>query len=251
MDDNEEWFLEYDVRVQDAAASLYQLYAQNLRRWFELIDEHPVFGPFTANLQSMADFAAWYQHAESHMGSFNGDETFAFPDDSVERLSILLSLHRQFASDVIPAFDFMHSFLFEEGDFNHLTRRAATQLLNPLSRDLRREFRKLIRGGVDEERIVTLDHTNPQYKELMAALHRLETALRAINDYPAPDQQERHVAEVSAGTDLLRSNSVRIGAVWHVLRPPLQWIIKHFADKELGTLADTVLKFILNLFGGS
>jgi hypothetical protein len=130
------------------------------------------------------------------------------------------------------------------------------QLFRPFERELRREIQKLDLSNPPasddayipaSDRVVTLDHNSKTYRDLIDILERIEIELAARNDHPDPALKERQVAEISAGRRMLRAAKVRAVAIYSVLSTPLIWIAKHFADKELGHLADQAWTWLTSL----
>ena len=125
-------------------------------------------------------------------------------------------------------------------------------LLRQAVKSLKEELEDMDDAGADtapaSDRRVRLDHNSPPYIELIGALDRLTQAIAALNDYPDLDLKEQQQAELSAGKDLLKPLYARTRAIWGVLEAPLRWLMREFAGKEIGHLADAVWKFLTSLF---
>jgi hypothetical protein len=61
---------------------------------------------------------------------------------------------------------------------------------------------------------VQLNHNQPEYKQVGAALEALERTLAEANDYPGePEEREQRIAEVSTTRRLLPAARVRTEAL--------------------------------------
>lgn len=245
------WLDEFNELSEDVESSNYQMFAVNVQRWLDFIDSHALVALHLAAWERRANFPAWYAALDPESGDLK------WPSNSLERLGIHLGLLRTVGSGELRVYNFTLSFFYTQGDFNLQVHQFVQHVFRPFRRELSRTLQKIDLfepPAVDEadipasDRVVTLDHNSAPYRELIDALERLETAIARVNDYPAPEMQERQATEIAAGKRLLSAHRVRLSAVWAVLRVSLQWLIKQFAEKEIGHLADHAWTLLLKLF---
>jgi hypothetical protein len=98
------------------------------------------------------------------------------------------------------------------------------------------------------DRVVALSHNNPLYLEMIAAIERVEIAIRETNDLPEPIDRERTLAELDAGLMLLRAPSVRVSAVRAMLIPTLRFIVTCAGSVALGVLGNAAWSAIQAYF---
>lgn len=252
----EYWLGEYDELAQDIESSGHESFALNVQRWLDLIDSHPLIAPHVASWEQRIDFPAWYDMAGETVGSFVGSGRLNWPRDALERLALHFGLMRAFASGEIEIYNFTSNFMYIDGNFDAQVLHVGSNLFHPFQRELRRTLQKLDLSqppALDDatvpasDRVVRLDHNSEAYRKVVTALENLEAAIARLNDYPSPELKERQVAELSAGRRLLNASHARVAAVWAVLRSPLQSLVKLFAEKEVGHLADQVWKWLIQL----
>lgn len=252
----ESWLEEYDELARDVSESNYHTFPLNVQRWLDFIDANDVFAPQIAKWESDADFKHWFAAIPIDYGTIGGTQ-LNWPRDTVTRLGLQIGLFRAFGSGEIDIAQFALHFMYVEGDFHVQVANITRRLFGPFARELRRAIQRLsLTKGADEEdenfaedRVIFLDHGGNPYKELVHALEELTGSLRRLNDYPLPDLKERHIAELSAGRELLKPDRARRGALWSTLRPPLLWLAKQFAGTEVGHVADIAWKWLAGLLG--
>jgi hypothetical protein len=91
------------------------------------------------------------------------------------------------------------------------------------------------------DRIVTIDHNTPDFRELIDALEKVQQSLRAINDYDDPEEKEQVSAEIDAGRKLLEAPQTRIQALMATVGSALLWVAKRFADTVAGKAAEIAM----------
>jgi cell division protein ZapA (FtsZ GTPase activity inhibitor) len=102
------------------------------------------------------------------------------------------------------------------------------------------------------DRIVTVDHNQPNYAETIAALERLIEVISENNHYRENDEadQERRVFELEAGRRLLDSRWISVATVRATLWGTLAYLASKFMNAPIGeaaSLAWSALKKLLGL----
>lgn len=250
----ESWLEEYDELARDVSESNYHTFALNVRRWLDFIDAHEIFAPRIAKWEADAEFKRWFEAIPIDEGTMGGTQ-LDWPRDTSTRLGLQLGLFRALGSGEIDIAPFALHFMYVDGDFHVQVANITRRLFMPFARERRRAIQRLpftMRAdaedaSVEADSVVLLDRDGQAYKELVEALEELTERLRRLNDYPAPGLKERHIAELSAGRELLKPDSARRGALWSTLRPPLLWLAKQFAGTEVGHVADLAWKWLSGL----
>jgi hypothetical protein len=251
------WLDEYEELARDVVESNYQTFPLNVQRWLNLIDDHPLIAPRIAAWEQESDFKKWFAAIPISGGPVGGNRLI-WPVETRMRLGLQLGLFRGFGSGELDIAPFALHFFYIQGDFHAQVANITRHIFVPFARELRREIQKIpltesLENGSGtvpaSDRVVPLNHNSAAYKDLMGALEMLERAVRGLNDYPEPEIREQHAAELSAGRELLKPRYARVAAIWGVFRAPLRWLIKQFAEKEIGHIADTVWKLLVSLFG--
>ena len=125
---------------------------------------------------------------------------------------------------------------------NELVQLGALDTENPMTWDPNSQFIPA------SDRVVALNHNNPLYQEMIAAIERVEIAVRQNNDLPEIIERERALAELNAGLTLLRAPSVRVSAVREMLIPTLRLIVTCAGTVALGVLGNAAWSAIQAYF---
>ena len=103
------------------------------------------------------------------------------------------------------------------------------------------------------DRVVSLDHNSPDYKEAVAALDEFATEAEKSNEFGElfadPEDRIRVLSEVNSGIDLLKQHRVSVEAVKVLLMKPLKLVAENLLGAALGALASKALEYISKLFG--
>lgn len=101
------------------------------------------------------------------------------------------------------------------------------------------------------DRYVELDHNSPEFREATEAVRAVIERVRSDNEYNAtdPEDKQQRLAELEAGSTLLKSIRVRAAAVTAVLVPPLRYLAKKFLDTAIGKAASIAVTAVMKLLG--
>ncbi|MES2270499.1 MAG: hypothetical protein V4533_06395 [Pseudomonadota bacterium] len=101
------------------------------------------------------------------------------------------------------------------------------------------------------DRIVMIDHNQPQPKEIISDLEKLANLVREDNSTKITnsDDKPRIVAQFYAARDLLRLNRVSTRAVSGLLLPILTYLSVKFADEIIGELAAALISALKAFLG--
>lgn len=249
----DEFLAEYDEITSDVTSSRHNFFADNLRRWFSLLDGTPQVARVVLQLEQGVDFKGWYEAGLKSVRGV-GSGKLVWPQEREKRLGLHLLLFRGFANGSPRPSDFAMNFLYSGNNFNDMVHGITDQLFLPFSRELRRRFvSAAVRSDPTDapasDRVVTLDHNSAAYREAIDALERAERSVEQTNDYEDAEDKEQRIAELSAGRRLLKSTRVRIAAALTVLGSVLLFLMKAFANSIIGQAAATAWKALAALFG--
>jgi hypothetical protein len=90
------------------------------------------------------------------------------------------------------------------------------------------------------DRIVSLNHNNPEYVVLSGAISEAEDALESTN-IGEPEDRDLAKAELGAAKRLLLATRVRLDFFTRWLGTSLKWIALKFAEGSLAALAAAAL----------
>lgn len=100
------------------------------------------------------------------------------------------------------------------------------------------------------DRVVSLNHNAPGYREAVTKLEEIITAVEQANDYPeTSEHKEKLIAELSAGRRLLQASTAKVSAVVAVLRPALAWCAEKFASGIVGKSAEVAWNLLKTVLG--
>jgi hypothetical protein len=222
----------YDELTDEIDRTSYQFLPDHLANWFRTLDTTPRISSVVKRLENGVDYQTW----RHELTRSRGDRGLKFSKESEKALGLKLTLFRRFSEstiDDIPTFGY--AFMRVGQNLNDNARNVVQQIFMPMARELRRYLEREVAAVPASDRIVTLDHNSPNYKNMMSALETLEEVLRGANDYPDAEEKERVVAEVSAVRRLLQSVKVRVAAIAAVLSTPVLYLAKQFMGKRSET----------------
>lgn len=101
------------------------------------------------------------------------------------------------------------------------------------------------------DRIVTLNHNQPDYQEAVAALDKMVEAFRDDHrlDNELGHEKGALLKALEAGRELLNDTAVNVRIGTALLVEPLQRLVMKYEKELVGALASTALTLVLKLFG--
>jgi hypothetical protein len=179
-----------------------------------------------------------------------------FPDDDDEhRLGYQLLLFRRIAEGKLDSTNIALRFSYTTGDRNDLVRQLGNTIFEPMAKDLRRHLENEVNkseAATDipaSDRLVTINHNNPAYKDVMGAMHDLESALtRLLNSSEDAARTTRLIKEVQAGRTLLEATLGRLDALKTTVLNTLKELYKSAKEQEIKALAKHGLEVLHKLF---
>jgi hypothetical protein len=101
------------------------------------------------------------------------------------------------------------------------------------------------------DRIVTLDHNNPDIAKIRDSLDEVSEELRKDNSEAIanPDEKNRFIAQLKAASELLKLNRLSVRSLSALILPVLYYLADKFAEGAIGALASELLKLIALQFG--
>ncbi|WP_374304518.1 hypothetical protein [Ferrovibrio sp.] len=236
----------------DVIRSRYQLYADNLQRWFSHLESDAHALAIISSLEQNVDFASWYSECTATMRGMLGSGKLKWPSDLKKRLGLHLQLFRQFANEVLSPDDFCSHFLYTDNNYSAMVSEINNQIFDPFSRDLIKYLARYESDNSDNipasDRVVPLDHNSRSYVKVSEALSNVEKLIKESNELSTEDKDLRST-EIAAGKTLLSGNAVRISAIVPVLLKGLQWLAKVFVEQTIGVAATIAITALIALLG--
>lgn len=258
-DDIEEFFEDFDHYTNEVTLARHQDFARVLRQWFRTLEQAP---------EPLRSRVAWIRE---HLGAGRlenevivqgrglvGSGKLNWPDDLELRLSGQLQLLEALTEKEDSAWQFAYGFFPGGGNnINATLAQLVEHFFEPHAREFRRYLLKNAEtplAGADadvvpaSDRIVRLDHNQPDYVATIDAIEEAENAAVVSNEI-LPEDRERIKFELDAGILLLKASSVRLAAIEAVLIHALRWLSTNFAGAALGIAAEHALQAVLKLIG--
>ncbi|MEA2860176.1 MAG: hypothetical protein QOC72_2215 [Methylobacteriaceae bacterium] len=238
----------YDELTDEVSSARYQFIPDHLQRWFEHIEDAPSIAEIVHKLQEGLNFEEWYEAAKA---TYDVDgASFNWPKEREKNLGMKLLLFRACADGELDAADIGYWFVAQHADLNMLARAFVTDVFVPMARELRRYLEQVVQTAPASDRVVQLNHNQPEYKEVGAALEALERTLAEANDYPGePEEREQRIAEVSATRRLLAAARVRTEALVALVRPLAIQFGTKLKDTVIGTAVTALMAALGALIG--
>jgi hypothetical protein len=127
---------EYDCRVVDVINSSYSLFEQNLSRFIYFINNDKNISEKLTILPQVK-FTTWYESAKSTRSSMAGSGRLNFPQNELERISLLKTLFEEMATGKISYTEISHHFMYVSGKLDDCISEVVRLLFIPFARDVR------------------------------------------------------------------------------------------------------------------
>lgn len=252
-DDAGDLLEEYDDLTRDVSGSNYQLFAENLKRWFQILDSSALITGVISPMELAVNYSLWYEERAKTRSGMIGSGRLEWPVDGGKRLGLQLQMFRAFASRSLTVSAFGSLFMHRD-NYDVTTAEIVRQLFDPLSRELRRNLVRAIRNGgavqaaPAADRVVTLDHNSIAYADAVEAVDKLEDLVRGSNELEATEKAQR-LGEIAAGRTLLGATVVRLGAVGATLGSAARYLLKKFVNGVVGQAVRSVWEKLSELLG--
>lgn len=227
----------YDELTSEVSRSRYTFLRDHLANWFQHLDGTPGVAVHVRRLEDGLDFNGWYQGVSDGFYRNMEEPQRSFPKEREKALGMKVLLFRAISDGQLEAFDVAHMFVSTGSDLDEAAHGLTDQMFMPMSNELRRLLEREAANVPASDRVVPLNHNQPEYKEVIAALERLERALTEANDYPDAEDKEQKIAEVSAARRLFKAPRISIEALRGVLLKSLTFLTKTFASTGVGMAA--------------
>ncbi|MER8431535.1 hypothetical protein [Mesorhizobium caraganae] len=257
MDEFEEFLEEYDDLADRLVQARYQDFGRAVRRFFQLLDQAPE--PSRSHIRWLRVlFPVERVNSEVMVepSGMVGSGQLNWPDDFDLALSAQLNLLGSFGDSDKEALQFSRGYFYSRSNnINDVLHEMTGHLFDPMIRDLRRYLQRNKDKPADasqvpaSDRIVYLDHNQPEYAAAIEAVESTEIAASSSNKI-LPEDRDRIKFELNAGILLLKAQSVRQAAIEAVLIRALKWLSANFAGAALGVAADQALHAVLKLLAG-
>ncbi|RUW52406.1 hypothetical protein EN851_31465 [Mesorhizobium sp. M8A.F.Ca.ET.208.01.1.1] len=257
-DDVDEFFDDFDHYANEVSAARHQDFARILKQWFQTLEHAPE--PLRSRLAWLREYLPAGQLEKEVIvqgRGMVGSGKLNWPDDLEYRLSGQLQLLDALTEKEDSAWQFAFGFFPGGGNnINATLNQLVEHFFQPHVRELRRYLVKNAEKPITRpeavpasDRLVRLDHNQPEYLATIDAIAVAESAAVASNEI-LPEDRERIKFELDAGILLLKASSARIDAIEAVLIRALRWLSSNFAGAALGIAAEHALQVVLKLIGG-
>lgn len=129
-------FYEYDCRVVDVINSSYSLFEQNLSRFIYFINNDKSVSEKLTVLPEI-DFDSWYKKAKSTRSGMVGSGRLDFPQNELERISLLKRLFEEMATKKFNYLEILDNFMYKSPSFDDGIAEIIRLLFIPFARDIR------------------------------------------------------------------------------------------------------------------
>jgi len=127
---------EYDCRVVDVINSSYSFFEQNLSRFIYFINNDKNISEKLTILPQV-EFTTWYESAKSTRSSMAGSGRLNFPQNELERISLLKTLFEEMATGRISYTEISLNFMYVSSKFDDHISEVVRLLFIPFARDIR------------------------------------------------------------------------------------------------------------------
>lgn len=245
----EKYFEAYDREAGRIRGSLYGTYQGRLRKFLTAANSYGPAGTLIANLESQGDYHAWL----AEFRDTDENDPVSFPGDAFMELSVKVHLIREFADDpdLILAYA---QHLNSINNFDLMVDDVIRHEIMPTIEDLRRYLVDALKAMMDDDAAheadaeFVPDQSSPGWQELVAAVERVEEAVRGQNDLP-PEVRDRRQAEVESGLVLLRAPRFSMRNIQTLLVSCLQFLATNLATTAVGIAATAALVLICEALG--
>lgn len=262
--DLDEFLEEYDDFTSQVSSANRSLFASRLDQWFHLLDEgdqdisaHVKALERRVGNQVIPDLVFVENGNNANSGKIN------LPTNKKDRLAAYLYLFRQFASDPqrVVTFGFTN---FYDRNISVVLESVISGLFDPFSTELRRYIQKNFDEPVQEDeeqdrtevaipasdRIVQLNHNEPQFIEIGDLLQSVEEDIRGMNNGDI-ETKDRAIFELRAVKEILRAQSARYDVLKTLLLGCLKWLAKAFVDTTAAIAITSLIALVTAYFGFS
>lgn len=248
----EELLSHYDELADDTGRSKHEFFCSNLKRWFRYLDNTPKLSSLMQQIEGSVDFEEWRKDGLIEQKGM-GNGKIVLPEDEIQRLSALTGLFRSLTENDDAAWRFANDYISYENNFNVMISELVDQLYEPYVRDLRSQLQRMVSSSDADtipasDRVVSLNHNERPYQDVIKALDDLSEALRQTNNYDDPADKAQREAELAAGKELLKAPRVREDGLLSVLGKVLRYLWTKFRDTAVGQAAKWAIDKLIALF---
>lgn len=245
----EEYFEAYDREAGRIWGALYGTYQDRLRKFLTAANSYGPAGTLISNLESQGDYYSWL----AVFRETDENDPVVFPSEALKELSVKVHLIGEFADDpdlVLAYAQHLNSI----NNFDLMVDDVIRHEIMPTIEDLRRYLADALKAMMDDDVAleadaeVVPDQSSAGWKELVAAVERVEEAVRGQNDLPV-EVRDRRQAEVASGLILLKSSRFSMRNIQTLLVSCLQFLATNFATTAVGIAATAALVLICKALG--
>jgi hypothetical protein len=251
MNELEGFLSEYEDVTRDVSMSDRTTFNTNLARWFELLDESAAIATTIRQLEALVDFPKWLSENEGD-GDLGGG-TLRWPRGR-ERLAMQLAAFRWMNADEDNYVKFYGQFNGSSGHYDDMVHDITNQHFDPMARDLRRYLGRPATTRSETEvpasdRLVRLDHNNPDYQQAIDNLDETLEALRGFNDFLDEEEKTTHLAEVNAMRRIFDAFAIRPDVIVSLIKNGLKMLADKFVSTAIAKAASAAFAFIGKFLG--
>lgn len=254
MGNEEDFFSDYDDATSDVTNSSHQTFENNLRRWFSTIEMSPVAGPLEKIITDLIDFD--YLKIEIGAAMIVGTNAkLDWPRSPNEYLAKRLQIFRGFSNESLNPLNFAHKFYQSSStrldDFISL---LVTNLFMPTARDFRKQVERTIRDvatgdiALASDRIVTRSDNFEKFAEIEIETDKVIKGINESNILAGLEEKHRLIAEIAAGSDVMKQNQSRWGAIKNTILVALKYLLHKISDTAIGLIIKKLIGLIFEVY---
>lgn len=153
--------VEFDRRLWTLADRVlganYKTYSENIRRYFQFIDESEELVILYRRLTHDLNFDRWYEDAKGTMGGMVGSAKLEWPDDELEAIGFKVLLLRRIADGGETPWDFCRYFMHAGSNLNDSVYEFNNQIARPAFEDLANLFIQGLPAAPEDEATKSTD----------------------------------------------------------------------------------------------
>lgn len=258
--DIDEYLEEYDDFTNNVMSAGINLFHSRLEQWFHLLDSGD--GDIAGHIKWLESRTKNGTVVPSSVfikdGTNAGSGKIKLPADRNDRLASYLYLFRRLVSEPKYLYELGFTTFYDKNTSVSLMK-ITSEMFEPFAKELRRYIQRNFDEPVPEEtnekvevpasdRIVHLNHNEPELLEITALLQSIELDIRGLNDIDV-EIQDRALAELRAANEILKAQTARFELLKTLLFDGLKWLAIKFADNVAGTAILALISLVAAFFG--
>lgn len=244
---------DYESAADDVSNSDYNMFATNLDRWFEVIEDYPDINSICRRLEDGHDFEEMVERDAKNSGGMIGSEDLVLPKGKEQRLGMQISAMRSIRDRRVSISDIDSLYFGSSTKYQDMMDNIVRQIFAPLSRDLFRYISANLNVSPiyapASDRFVPINHNSQEYQNVSSAVDGLLDEVRKSNSFSDPEEKDLRLAEIAASKTILSSIKVRVSVIYSLVLGTLTFLATIFAETAIGNMAQRAITDLGTLTG--